>query len=667
MTSKTPAAAATLLVALACTTLACGPKEEASQTPSAMAAAPAKASDGCSGAAAGSDLTPLDRSGTGSAIALGELDGTTLAFIADEDDEAIHVVDVDSGKTVSTTLLDGRPSQLLVTPDGRLAALIREHSTLTVFDPSDPESLRRTCAVETAAEPVGIAMTPDRATLVVASDWGQMLATYDAATLKRTSTAALPRSAKSVVVADDGTRAFVSHAAGARVSVVDLASHEVSEVPLASRHDRRLAELKKQGQSEDSMRFMRKSLDGDVLTSCQGFALAKTSAPAGRVLAPHVMVDPGEKMTRTRGYGHDHGVTELPAVAVIDTRAAAPLGESMENPSRWAPRGARGELLESCILPRSAAVDDATQTLLVGCFGIDSVVAYDAASASPGRAEVFRWRVASGPSGIAVDGKRRRAFVWSQFDRTLNTLDLSDLTPSVEKPQAERVAQLRLPTTKDRELTIGERLGRRLFHATQDSRIALDGRACASCHPDGRDDGLVWSTPNGPRRTIMLSGRVRGTAPYGWSGDAIDLDHHLDATFERLGGVGGLRSVERDALVAYLERLQPPPLPPAEPDPRVARGKEVFDSPQTGCATCHGGETLSDQSVHDVGSKSPADPHAGFETPSLRFIASRGPYFHDGRYGSLRELLVETDGAMGNVGHLSTEDLEALEAYLRTL
>ena len=41
--------------------------------------------------------------------------------------------------------------------------------------------------------------------------------------------------------------------------------------------------------------------------------------------------------------------------------------------------------------------------------------------------------------------------------------------------------------------------GRALFRVTDDGRLSRDGRACASCHPDGRDDALTWSTPDGPR------------------------------------------------------------------------------------------------------------------------------------------------------------------------
>src|SRR5262249_10527016 len=117
-------------------------------------------------------------------------------------------------------------------------------------------------------------------------------------------------------------------------------------------------------------------------------------------------------------------------------------------------------------------------------------------------------------------------------------------------------------------------LGRELFHAVGDARISFDGRACASCHPDGRDDALTWATPEGPRRSASLAGRLEGTAPYAWSGTGRDLKHHLEHTFERLNGQG-LRSIELDGLVAYIRALKPP-LSTRQRDAEVARGEQIF-------------------------------------------------------------------------------------------
>ncbi len=211
-------------------------------------------------------------------------------------------------------------------------------------------------------------------------------------------------------------------------------------------------------------------------------------------------------------------------------------------------------------------------------------------------------------------------------------------------------------------------MGRLLFHAAGDNRIAKDGRACASCHPDGRDDAITWATPDGPRRTIVLAGRV-GQPPYSWSNPEHTLREHLTTTFDRLDGAG-LRSLELDAIVAYITTMAPPNAAAthAPTDAKVARGKQLFMSADTQCSTCHSPETnFADGMQHDVKSKATADRKGDFNTPSLRGVGGAGPWFHDGRYKTIGALLRGVDGKMGKTSHLKDDDLDALESYLRTL
>jgi cytochrome c peroxidase len=211
-------------------------------------------------------------------------------------------------------------------------------------------------------------------------------------------------------------------------------------------------------------------------------------------------------------------------------------------------------------------------------------------------------------------------------------------------------------------------LGRKLFHGVGDRRVAKDGRACASCHPEGRDDGLVWSTPNGPRQTPMLAGRTVGTGPYSWLGDSATVADHLEHTIARLGGKG-LPKSDRDALAKYLAVMPEPPrsFSPESTEARD-RGAAIFASAEAGCSSCHGARGDDpDGMAHDVKSKASADRQREFDTPSLKFIGGTAPYFHDGRYPDLRMLLTKTNGKMGHTSHLSEEDFDALTAFLRTL
>ncbi len=220
------------------------------------------------------------------------------------------------------------------------------------------------------------------------------------------------------------------------------------------------------------------------------------------------------------------------------------------------------------------------------------------------------------------------------------------------------------------DLNRGERrfettLGRALFHTSSDSRISKDGRACASCHPNGRDDGLVWSTPGGPRQTPMLAGRLRDTAPYGWDGAGSDLSHHLDHTLARLEG-DGVAPGERAALLRYIATLAGPIVHAGAPAETLGRGQAVFLT--AGCASCHAAEgSWTDGQRHQVSSRAAADAVAAFDTPSLRFVGGTAPYFHDGRYSTLHELLTRSDGPMGAARTMPAEDLDALETFVRFL
>jgi DNA-binding beta-propeller fold protein YncE/mono/diheme cytochrome c family protein len=653
--------------------------------PSAQVHAPVRAVAAGSGCGrvhpASTTATPLGAVRAGSTLVLATQGGTTLAYAADEDDRTVHVVDVDARKELGAVALEGRPSQIMFLPDGRLAVLLRDRSKIAVLEPGvRPDTLEARCTVDTALEPVALARTPDDATLLVTSGWGRALTAFDAGKLTRSFEVALPREPRAVVVSDDGRFAYVAHAVGAVASRVTFADKTVTAISLRERDpnteaqertlEKQIEGFRKKGDDvPSSLLEQLADIDQGSHPSCQGFALAKSVDPGGRILAPQVLVDSGDPKERAPGYGNDESSTEAGDVAVIDAATGRPIEASLERDNDsggW--EGARRDTGSECLLPRAAAVDPASRSLLVSCLGLDQVIAYDSLAASPRRAERRRWSVAAGPNGIAVDTAKNRAVVWSQFDHAVDVLDLGDGALADDRGRVPLPA-LRIDMAPDpgHPLDASIALGRLLFHSAGDTRIARDGRACASCHPDGRDDSLVWATPDGPRRSIMLAGRVKGTAPYAWNGSEDDLRTHLATTFDRLNGEGGLKSLELRALTAYVESLAPPPSPAVPRDTQVEHGAELFASSEVGCAGCHGGPLGTDNAHHDVKSKTDADKSGEFNTPSLHLVGGTGPYFHDGRYKTLHDLLAATRDDMGHTSQLSPRDLEALEAYVRTL
>jgi cytochrome c peroxidase len=271
------------------------------------------------------------------------------------------------------------------------------------------------------------------------------------------------------------------------------------------------------------------------------------------------------------------------------------------------------------------------------------------------------------------------------------------------------------------------RVGAHLFHNSSEFRISSHGVACASCHPDGRDDGRVWQLKGTRRQTPMLTGRLKETAPYNWLGGAPTLKANLVNTItERLEGEG-LGTRELKALTRFVsEGLRPVSMPAPKEAELVAMGAAVFNDSAVGCATCHPADlALTDGERHDVGSLSdrerrefatahplfsngvPAtllrpmiktsDPRRyntmnvvgsmflgslqsyvpaqamrrgapkKFDTPSLKYVALSAPYFHDGAAQTLEELIAENHDRMGTTSQLSALEQRALSAYLQTL
>jgi hypothetical protein len=233
--------------------------------------------------------------------------------------------------------------------------------------------------------------------------------------------------------------------------------------------------------------------------------------------------------------------------------------------------------------------------------------------------------------------------------------------------QTERGAMLvhddRLPTHLDLDplfpgVLTADRLGFDMFHQA----TAGDEVACASCHPDGREDGRAWHFPEGVRRTQTLSAAATSVAPYHWDGSLRDFPALVDKVF--VGRMGGETPQPEtvEALVHWLGG-QPviPPETSAVPE-AVDRGRALFEG-QAGCSVCHLGNRLSSGSVMDVGTG------GAFKVPSLLGVSRRLPLMHDGCAHTLAQRFDPACGgsAHGHVDALSTEQVEDLVAYLGAL
>jgi mono/diheme cytochrome c family protein len=204
-----------------------------------------------------------------------------------------------------------------------------------------------------------------------------------------------------------------------------------------------------------------------------------------------------------------------------------------------------------------------------------------------------------------------------------------------------------------------EDTGHAIFHSDTGQGIA-----CASCHAEGGEDGLVWQfTKEGTRRTPSLRGTLAGTAPYHWAGELADVPALTHQVYENGMGGQALMGDQNAALASWLFALPAPPAQPASDAAAVQRGKTLFEG-SAQCASCHAGARLTNNATVDVGTG------GAFQVPSLVGVSMRTPLLHDGCAATMMDRLTtcaSPDDQHGKTSQLAPSDLADLVAYLSTL
>jgi hypothetical protein len=203
--------------------------------------------------------------------------------------------------------------------------------------------------------------------------------------------------------------------------------------------------------------------------------------------------------------------------------------------------------------------------------------------------------------------------------------------------------------------------GHDLFH-----RDAGGGIACASCHPEGAEDGHTWHfTDTGERRTQALHVGLRDTAPFHWNGDLPNVGAVMSEVF--VGRMGGVRETDArvSAISEWLFSLKAP-APIRDPNDAAAqRGQALFQSADVGCTSCHSGPELTDNRTLAIDSVA----NQKLQVPSLIGVGYRAPFMHNGCAATLAARFDPTCGGNqhGNTAQLSDAQRGDLVAYLESL
>ncbi|MGH8246476.1 MAG: cytochrome-c peroxidase [Gammaproteobacteria bacterium] len=270
-----------------------------------------------------------------------------------------------------------------------------------------------------------------------------------------------------------------------------------------------------------------------------------------------------------------------------------------------------------------------------------------------------------------------------------------------------------LPTPEDNPLSIEKiALGRKLFH---DTRLSRDGTlSCASCH--NPDHGFTDAKPlavgvfgrKGGRRVPAIVNRGYGRSFF-WDGRVPTLEQQvlepitnpqeMDLTLEEAAARVGLEQAALSrALASYVRTIRAgdSPYDRYVAGDRAALGEKERDGLKVfrgkgNCVVCHVGANLTDEKFHNTGvawdGQGFPDPgrhnvtgkesdRGAFKTPTLREVARRPPFMHNGSLATLEEVVDFYDKGGKQNPHLdpdirplglSAAEKAALIAFLRAL
>jgi DNA-binding beta-propeller fold protein YncE len=573
-------------------------------------------------------------------------DGKTLA-LADRTARCVQLLDPVTGAPRTLVPLAGAPGQVCWSADGsRLFATESESRSVAEIDTGADRILRRLPA---GPLPRGLALAPHANLLLIADAVPAQLIALRLPSGEPAATIPLSREPFSIAVTPDESLALVSNLLPAGSAIDPAYTAVVSLVDL--RTLKCAAEIRLPPTST-CVRHLAISPDGRWAYVVH--TLARVGLPAIQLERGWVNTDALSILDLTK--------RELYATVLLDSLAegaADPWGVQLspEGATAWISLAgvhqvARIDLagLHARLVRQSADQRAAWRNDLAGLYAAGLIRRFEV----PGQ----------GPRGLALlgAGKDRWLAVALYFSGSVACLDPD--TGAVQRTIASA------PQSID-----DARRGEMIFH---DARYCFQHwLSCATCHPnDGRVDGLSWDLPadgiGNPKsvKSLLFAHRM---APTTWRGAREGMSASTAAGFRFQ--MHQASPEDRKAIEAYLASLQPEPSPYLQPDgkltPAAARGRDLFQSPQTHCAHCHSGDLLTDQKPHDVGTRGPVDA-AGeddFYTPTLLELWRTAPYLHDGRAATLHDVFTkcDPDDRHGAVSHLSREQLDDLVAYLLSL
>ena len=563
-------------------------------------------------------------------VAVNTLDGSVTVFN----------VAGDSNTKLGEVRVGEHPQTVAITPDGRFAYVTNQgSSTVSVVDLT---SLTTAVDVPVGIGPFGVALTPDGGRAYVANSASNSVSIVEAGSNSVVGTILIPGvQPRGVAVTNDNGGQGVQHvyvtqylsqpaASGGpgldqgsegKVFVISTADDtQIERVITLSAHET--------GFAADRTAFGGTAADPTFAYPNQLNTIALKN---GRGYLPNVSASPEGPVK--------FNVDTQAFLSVFDLAAQAELPGGTINLQA----AAKAQTFQPKLFfanPLAVAFKHGADQGYVLSAGSDVLVkiALDATGAPsvlllPAEGDTMRVAsidVGRNPRGVVVNNADTRAYVLNYISKDISVVDLTQ-SPETEIARLQSADLPAAGSDAARFLLGGELFNssRGQFDEGAAERMSSEGwQACASCHPDGLSDGVVWAFASGPRKSIPLNGSYGPADPTGnqrvlnysaifdeiedfelnirgVSGGAglIVLPGTTDPApnvkpFDppnagrsqlHVGGIGAW-----DAIVAWTQsRIDSPVSPYRGVDPgsdlgrRIARGRELFQ--RANCQACHGG------------------------------------------------------------------------------
>lgn len=584
-------------------------------------------------------------------------DGRTL-YIACATAGQVAVFDAVARKISHSIAVPDSPQGLAISRDGATlyVACAAPESTVCVVDVAKGEVTARISAGHTTLAPV---LSPDGKRLFACNRFNNEVVFFDLAARQVVQRVAVPREPFAADITPDGKFLLVANHLQAGRGDVDVVAGSISVIDVAAGKVCKDLPLPN---GSTLVRGLRVSPDGRhavVAHQLSRFHLPTTQLERGWVNTSAVtLIDTtGLKLINTVLLDNiDAGAANPWAVAwsadgrsFCVTHAGTHELSVVDFPAVLAklekfPASGAGQKPDYTAASRTAADVPNDLSFLVGL-----------------RQRIKLADVDRGPRAVVLAGSR--AWLANYFSDSLAVIDCA-----ATRPVPETVL-----LGSQKEIT-KERRGELLFN---DASICFQGwQSCSSCHShDARVDGMNWDNLNdgigNPKSAKSLLNAHR-SPPSMWLGVRADAFVSV-----RAGIRNSMFTVQppevADALDAYLQSLKPIPSPhlvSGKLSPAALRGQELFLSDAVGCADCHNGELYTDQKFHAVGTIGKFDQPANrFDTPSLIEVWRSGPYLHDGRAATLRDVLTtcNQEDKHGATSQLKPEQIQDLVEFVLSL